>query len=218
MFDLDGTLVDTIPGYFRLMEDILITVGLPLAPKSMVSQFLTDGLEVLKQMIPPEMAHRREELIRECIAVGRKKSASMFRNKVRLFPGVEKVFDLFTRLKIPMGVVTSTERENIARKMIPLERAGIAQALSAVIAIEDAPRRKPAPDPLLVCAERLAKEPNCCIYVGDAHVDIRAGKAAGMMTAGVLTGLADRETLMKEKATLILNSVAELYPLFARSI
>lgn len=214
MFDLDGTLVDSVPGYYQLMEDILQAVGLPPAPRQLVAEFMTGGLGVLEKMIPPEMAHRKEELIRECITVGRRLSGDMFRTRVQLFPGVGRLFALLTRIGIPMGVVTSTERRNIDRKMIPLERNGIKDALAAVIAIEDAPRKKPAPDPLITCAHKLTVVPGKCIYIGDSHIDIRAGKAAGMLTAGVLTGLDDRETLMKENPTLILDSVADLCDLF----
>jgi 2-phosphoglycolate phosphatase len=215
MFDLDGTLVDSVPGYYQLMEDILKAVGLPPAPRPLVAEFMTGGLGVLEKMIPPEMAHRKEELVRACITVGRRLSGDMFRSRVQLFPGVRNLFTLLTHLGIPMGVVTSTERRNIDRKMVPLERDGIKDALATVIAIEDAPRKKPAPDPLIACAQRLAVKPQQCIYIGDSHIDIRAGNAAGMLTAGVLTGLDDRETLKQEKPTMILDSVADLCDLFS---
>jgi phosphoglycolate phosphatase/pyrophosphatase PpaX len=50
--------------------------------------------------------------------------------------------------------------------------------------------------------------------VGDSHVDIRAGNAAGMITIGVLTGLDDYETLAKERATVVVKSVNEIRGLF----
>jgi 2-phosphoglycolate phosphatase len=214
MFDLDGTLVDSIPGYFRLMEEILKTVGLPPVPKELVAEFMTDGLGVLEKMIPPELSHRKETLVQECIAVGRSISWSMFRDRVQVFEGVSALFELLRRKGILMAVVTSTEKAFIDKKMIPLERQGLLDALSAVIAIEDAPLRKPAPDPLLVCARRLGIAPAHAIYIGDSHVDIRAGKAAGMLTIGVLSGLDDRETLAKENPTLIMNSVADVLTCF----
>ena len=214
MFDLDGTLVDSIPGYFRLMEEILNTVGLPPVPREVVAEFMTGGLGVLEKMIPPELSHRKETLIQECIAVGRSISWNMFRNEVQLFPGVEALFRLLGRQGILMAVVTSTERAFIDKKMIPLKRQGLSDALSAVITTGDAPRRKPAPDPLVVCARRLNVAPAQCVYIGDSYVDIRAGTAAGMMTIGVLSGLDDRPILSKENPTLILESVADVHACF----
>jgi HAD superfamily hydrolase (TIGR01509 family) len=142
-------------------------------------------------------------------------SWDMFRTEVELIPGVKRLFAAVGSRKIPMGVVTSTERSNIQRKLIPLARHGIKGDLAAVIAIEDAPRRKPAADPLIVCADQLGVPPRTCLYAGDSHVDIRAGRAAGMFTVGVLSGLDDRETLEAESPTLILDSVADLIPFFS---
>lgn len=215
MFDLDGTLIDSVPGYYRLMESILKAVGLPPVPKSVVAEFMVRGRDALELMIPAEMADRKEELIEQCFTVGRRMSWNMFRDEVQVIPGVSELFSVIGRRKIPIGVVTSTERSNIRRKLTPLARDGIDGALSAVIAIEDAPLKKPAPDPLIVCAEQLAVLPRECVYVGDSHVDIRAGRAAGMLTVGVLTGLDDRETLVQESPTMILDSVADLIPFYS---
>lgn len=215
MFDLDGTLIDSVPVYYRLMESILQAVGLPPAPKPVVAEFMLRGRDAMELMIPPHMADQKEELIEKCIRVGRKMSWNMFRDEVDLIPGVSNLFSVVGRRNIPIGVVTSTERSNIERKLTPLARNGIKGALSSVVAIEDAPRRKPAPDPLIVCAEQLAVLPRDCLYAGDSRVDIQAGHAAGMLTVGVLTGLDDRETLAQESPTMILDSVADLIPFFS---
>ncbi len=53
-------------------------------------------------------------------------------------------------------------------------------------------------------------DPARCLFVGDARTDLQAGRAAGMLTAGVLSGLDDRETLLKEHPSLLLDSVADL--------
>ncbi len=210
LFDLDGTLIDSVPAYFRLMEAILETVGLPPVPKSVVAEFMTGGVEVLEKMIPLEMKDRQETLIRECITVGRKMSRNMFRDEVELFPGVQELFSLLADRKISIGVVTSTRKRNIEKKLSPMARNRIRDALDAVIAIEDAPERKPAPDPLIECARRLAVQPEKCFFAGDSQVDIRAGKAAGMVTIGVLTGLDDYDTLKRENPTMILESVSDI--------
>jgi HAD superfamily hydrolase (TIGR01662 family) len=192
------------------MEVILETVGLPPVPKSVVAEFMSGGVEVLEKMIPEDMKYRQEALIRECITVGRKMSRNMFRDEVELFPGVQELFSLLADRKISIGVVTSTHKRNIERKLAPMARNKIRDALDVIIAIEDAPKSKPAPDPLIECARRLAVQPEQCFFVGDSQVDVRAGKAAGMMTIGVLTGLDDYETLKGENPAMILQSVSEI--------
>ncbi|MDJ0912197.1 MAG: HAD family hydrolase [Desulfobacterales bacterium] len=215
IFDLDGTLIDSVPGYYHLMDSILEVVGLPPAPKSAVTKFMLQGRDAIVDMIPAEMHDRKKELIEKCITEGRKMLQNMFRNQVDLIPGVGRLFKLMIRLKIPIGVVSSTHRFNIDLKLIPLARRGLKEALAAVIAIEDAPKKKPFPDPLMVCASQLGVPPQRCLYVGDSRIDIQAGKAAGMLTIGVLTGLDDRDTLMRETPMMILDSVADLLPFFA---
>lgn len=214
MFDLDGTLIDSVPAYFRLMESILGSVGLPPAPKPAVADFMTQGLPAFEKMIPLEMHDRKDELIEKCLTLGRKKLRNMLQDEVDLIPGVEGLFSVLANQKIPMGVVSSTLRAYIDLKLAPLARKGLKELLSSVIGTEDAPRKKPAPDPLIACARELAVPPQRCIYIGDSHVDIQAGREAGMMTIGVLTGLHDRETLERENPTMILDSVADLIPLF----
>ena len=214
LFDLDGTLIDSVPVYFRMMETILRTIGLPPAPRSVGTAFMIRGMSALTELIPPEMQGRKDEIIREFIVVGKKVAKNIFHDEVEVFHGVPELFSLLMGLKIPIGIVTSTEKENIERKLAPLDRKGIKQCLGAVVGIEDAPRRKPAPDPLFECSRRLSVDPGKCIYVGDSHVDIVAGNAAGMVTVGVLTGLDDLERLEEEGPAMILDSVNDLKRLF----
>jgi 2-phosphoglycolate phosphatase len=214
-FDLDGTLVDSVPAYFSLMAAMLDAVGLPPAPSTRVAELMTDGLSVLEKMIPVELAHRKDELIAQLLVVGRRMSAEMFRDEIDIIPGVERLFPLLAARDVRIGVVTSTARRAIAMKLGPLERKGLTGFLDVVIATDDAPLKKPAPDPLLEGARRLGVPAHRCIYVGDSHVDIRAGRAAGMLTVGVLTGLDDAETLRREQPSLLLESVERLSALFA---
>ncbi len=214
LFDLDGTLIDSVPVYFRLMETILMTIGLPPATKPVVAEFMVKGMSAVEGLIPAEMMDRKEEITLEFMAVGKKIARNMFHDEVEVFQGVPELFSLLMERRIPIGVVTSTETEYMERKLAPLVRKGIRQCLSAVVGIEDALRRKPAPDPLFECCRRLGVDPEKCIYVGDSHVDIVAGNAAGMLTVGVLSGLDDLKRLKKERPAMILDSVNELNRFF----
>ncbi len=215
MFDLDGTLIDSVPVYYRLMESILEIVGLPPVPKSVVAEFMIGGQDVWHKVIPEDIKDRKDALIEKCITVGREISANVFKEEVKLIPGVPEVFSLLSDRKSKIGVVTSTDARNIERKMTPLAQNGIKDMVDVVIGIDDVPRMKPAPDPLIECSRRLGVPVEKSLYVGDSHVDIRAGKAAGLMTVGVLTGLDDYETLKREDPHMILSSVSDLQNLFA---
>lgn len=218
IFDLDGTLIDSVPAYFRLTETILKHIGLPPAPESAMTNVMVEGMQAVEEMIPPEMQDRKKELIDKFIIEGRKALRNMFANEVEPIPGIEELFSAITNRNIPIGLVTSTHRRFIDLKLIPLERIGLKEAIDAVIAIEDAPRKKPAPDPLIACARQIGVPIGQCVYIGDNRIDIQAGNAAGMKTIGVLTGLDNRETLQKESPTMIVENIAELTPFFSKSV
>ncbi|MDY6974236.1 MAG: HAD-IA family hydrolase, partial [Thermodesulfobacteriota bacterium] len=79
-----------------------------------------------------------------------------------------------------------------------------------IIMREDAPRMKPFPDPVSEAVQRLKIAPHQCLYVGDSANDIRCGKAAGVKTAAVLTGVGTPETLSPEHPDITLRSVSDL--------
>lgn len=210
MFDLDGTLIDSIPAYFELLESIFETLGFPQPEIQLKKEFISRGPVVFEKMIPELSDLDREAVVQQCFNVGRQLSRDIFSHQVRVFPGVKELFAMLSEQGIPIGIVSTTERKFIERKMQPLVREGIRTAVEVIIVIEDVPNRKPAPDPLFECARRLAVAPKKCVYVGDSDVDIRAGKAAGMRTIGVLSGLADIETFREEQPSLIVASVNEI--------
>ena len=106
-----------------------------------------------------------------------------------------------------MGLVTTAPRESAIEL---IERLGIADYFAIVVAVEDVERPKPHPDGPLRAMRALGADPRGCAMVGDSPNDIKAGRAAGARTIGVLTGLSSRETLEREGANLILEGVWEI--------
>jgi phosphoglycolate phosphatase-like HAD superfamily hydrolase len=73
---------------------------------------------------------------------------------------------------------------------------------------------KPYPDPILLAAQRMGVKPQECLMIGDTTVDMRAGKAAGAQTLGVLCGFGEEDELEQLGADLILKSTSDLTGLF----
>lgn len=214
MFDLDGTLIDSIPTYFSMTAAILEEVGLPQAPRERVACLIKDGLSGFHHLIPEEMSDRKEELMEACFRAGKEISARLDPNAVSLIPGVQALFRRLSRAGIRIGIVTASHAHYIERKLLPLRRAGIDALIDAVILIEDTTEKKPSPEPVMACARRLGVTEDTCVFVGDADVDILAGKRAGTFTVGVLTGVDDYETLAMQGADMIIPGVQDLVPLF----
>jgi phosphoglycolate phosphatase-like HAD superfamily hydrolase len=91
-----------------------------------------------------------------------------------------------------------------------LKNVGVDDLFEAIITSDDVKKRKPAPDPLITCAQQLDMKPGNCVYVGDTTTDIKAGKAAGMRTVAVLTGFDEYEALEKEDPDAIIENVQNL--------
>ncbi|HEX9910767.1 MAG TPA: HAD-IA family hydrolase, partial [Desulfatiglandales bacterium] len=134
----------------------------------------------------------------------------VFEDRVNVVPGADQLLRKLHDRKVKLGLVTSTLGRFIEFKLAPLKRCGVHHLFDSVITLDDVKNRKPSGDPLLECARRLEENPEKCAYVGDTTGDIVAGKAAGMRTIGVLTGLDDYQALKREDPDLILDSVSQL--------
>lgn len=210
LFDLDGTLIDSIPLFMRVAAEMFDQAGLPRPrPESLVT-WLKQGEPGWEGLIPEHMLADREKIAARLMEIGRRVSARLFSRELALLPGVKRVFTLLAGRSIPIAVVTTGSARFIGRKMEPFKRRGLDRFIERLITREDAPRVKPAPDPLLICCGLMEMEPRQCLYVGDADVDIQAGRAAGMMTAAVLTGIDDRATLRDQEPDLLLEGLPEL--------
>ncbi|MBN2500010.1 MAG: HAD family hydrolase [Anaerolineales bacterium] len=107
----------------------------------------------------------------------------------------------------PMSVVTARGKRGT---MAFIAQHDLGQHFKAVASAQTCARTKPFPDPVLWTAEQMGVPPENCLMIGDTTVDMRAGKAAGAQTVGVLSGFGAERELLRTGADLILPSVAEL--------
>lgn len=210
IFDLDGTLLDSIGIYFKLIKTVFDKLDLPQASIEKLREASKNGEFDWDEVLTGMSDTKKERVIQDAWKIIADIYPLMFGRNLHLVRGAaEAVKDMASR-GVKMGIVTSTPRENMQLKMPPLIDSGIKGLLPVIIASEDAPRKKPAADPLLECCVRLGVEPEKSAYVGDYRIDIQAGKAAGMKTVGVLTGFDDFKALNRESPDAILDSVADM--------
>lgn len=131
---------------------------------------------------------------------------TMSSKKFLLIPGVD---ELLPKLKgrYPMAVVSARDEKGTLRF---LEQFNLIQYFDVVITGQSAEHTKPYPDPILLAAQKMHVEPHECLMIGDTTVDMRAGKAAGAQTVGVLCGFGEEPELSKIGADLILKTTSEL--------
>ena len=210
IFDLDGTLIDSIDIYFTIVEKALQRLGLPGVSRSRILAAAESEEFRWELVLPQETLKRKEDIIDEAWAAINEIAPRMFADNLELIPGADLIVKNLSSIGLKIGLVTSTQRKYLETKMQPLKNGGVDTLFEVIITSDDVEKRKPAPDPLIACAQELDIKPGNCVYVGDTTTDIKAGKAAGMQTVGVLTGFDEYEVLEKEKPDAIIENVQNL--------
>jgi HAD superfamily hydrolase (TIGR01509 family) len=172
LFDLDGTLADTIPL-------IVSSFNAAVAPHAGRQFSLA---EVISRFGPPDTGMLRRELPEELWAHAIETYHAHYEanhKDVEVFEGVPQMLAALRETRLPMGIMTGKGRRTAD---ITLRHLGWQHLYQAVITGDEALRPKPAPDALLQVADLLHVKANRCLWIGDSPSDIKAGKAAGMTT------------------------------------
>ena len=210
IFDLDGTLINTPEAYYRVVQAAFARLGLPPVPRKTLYHAASDSDFNWDEVLPDERSVSKEDLIIKIRAVIREIIPQFFPKEVRMIDGAADTLKEIAGAGPKIGIVTSTPIKLLEKKWFPLRESGIDRLVDAIITPDDVSARKPDPEPLVVCVKALDASLERSVYVGDTCGDMRAGKAAGMKTVGVLTGFATCDALKKEGPDLILESVAGL--------
>ncbi len=123
-----------------------------------------------------------------------------------MVPGVKEMLERLHGV-YPMAVVSARDDKSTCAFLDQFELTGYFEEIVTAITAE---HTKPYPDPILYAAEKMGVAPEGCLMVGDTTVDIRAGKAAGAQTVGVLCGFGEEGELKRRGADLILKTTSEL--------
>jgi HAD superfamily hydrolase (TIGR01509 family) len=215
IFDMDGTLIDSIDIYFEIVENALKRLKLPQVSRKKILDAAETGDFDWDLVLPDEVKNKKDEIIEAAWEVINEIAPQMFAENLELIRGADNILQIISASIPKIGLVTSTQRQYLKNKMHPLKSAGVETLFEVIITSDDVANRKPDPDPLIECARRLEVNPCKCVYVGDTRTDMQAGKAAGMRTVGVLTGFDDYDTLNKEIPDAIIDSIRDLMDVIA---
>ena len=171
VFDMDGTLLDSVPTVSRAYADAIRSLGgPPVSPDEVVAEWHVGHTElVLGHFLGrcgPAEVERFHAHLDPAIA------------KLRPFPGIPALLDELVDAGLRLGVFTAATRR-VALSM--LAAAGIDARFAVVVAGDDVERPKPAPDGLLLAQRQLGVPAEATAYVGDAEVDLGCANAAGSL-------------------------------------
>lgn len=211
IFDLDGTLLDSVGMFLGAIREVWRRAGLPAPDEQVIVDIMASGRpfwDSWDRLVPVDIENR-ERLQALCRQINGQVWQEIFAVGVTVIPGAVEAVTTIRAAGFLTGLVTSAwEKEKFGP--FTAQEGNDRNLIDVVITRLDVPVMKPAPDPILTCAHRLGVAPAECIYVGDSPIDIIAGKAAGTMTVAVLTGAGSREALLREGPDLLLSDISHL--------
>ncbi|MDF1820555.1 MAG: HAD-IA family hydrolase [Alcanivoracaceae bacterium] len=185
-FDLDGTLVDTAPDFYVVLNRVLEEAGRAPVSAAQVRQQVSNGARALIRLgfsLGPGDEDFEYWLNRLLDAYEQHLDVESC-----LFPGMTEVLQQLDDAGIPWGVVTN-KPVRFSRPV--LQGLGLGERVGAIICPDHVQQRKPDPEGLLLACRQVGADPLHSIYVGDHQRDIEAGRNAGMETVAALFGYID---------------------------
>jgi phosphoglycolate phosphatase len=207
IFDLDGTLLDTIEDLADSMNAALARMGHPARTLAECKLLVGDGLETyVRRALPPAAAEdpRERTRLQELMS---KEYAERNSRKTRPYPGIPELLDALTIRRIPMAVLSNKPHDStlvVVRHYFPRWR------FNPVYGAREEVPVKPDPAGALEIAALLGIAPADIAYVGDTNTDMRTAAAAGMFPVGVLWGFRTAEELRANGARILLEAPLDL--------
>ena len=201
IFDLDGTLIDTVPLIVASHRHALATVLGRELPEEELREGI--GRPLLEQMRVFD-----EERARELFDVYREFNHRVHDEYVTAFPGMLALCDDLRARGVPVAVATSKMLDAVvlAYGIVP----GLEERIDAMVTIENTKTHKPGPEPIEHALELLGRPKHGAVYVGDAVSDMLAARAAGVGAVGVTWGAFSYEGLAAVEPDAIATTPAEL--------
>jgi pyrophosphatase PpaX len=206
VFDLDGTVVDTVE---------LIVESFRYATTTVMGEVLADEviLAGVGRPLYAQMERLSADHAQELYDVYREYNHRRHDELIRGYEGIDEVLGTLKAAGRRTGIVTSKGRDTTA---MAFRAVGLEAHFDVVVTATDTTEHKPSPVPLLLCLERLGATAAGAIYVGDSPFDIEAGAAAGMATAAVAWGVFGRDALLAAGPDFWLDAPRDLLALCLR--
>jgi phosphoglycolate phosphatase len=205
LFDFDGTLAIPNLDFADMHRQVWARVRAAALPEDVLHGL--DILELVERataLLRPQQPHQAQRFYREAQEIISAIEIEAAR-RGGLLPGILELLEALQRCQIGVGIVTRNCNAAVRLTFPDLDRY-----CQAFIPRERTPHVKPHPAHLETALIALGTTPQYTLMVGDGAMDIRAGKALGMFSVGVLSGSGSRVSLLTQGADLVLESAADL--------
>ena len=209
IFDIDGTVWDIFPIYYKAVNGVVEKYGLPAFEIDFLIGLLKSGesfAEKLREIKESFSLHiSMEALMSEIKHIFR----DLEERTVQPYPGVKPLFLHLKKNSLKIGIATGRSSSRVRLRKI-CRRMGIDHFIDAVASQLYVQNRKPAPDLILDCAGRLMISPERCLVIGDTKDDILAAKEAGAAAIGILSGIDNYEEMIAVKPLAVVKRLEDI--------
>ena len=202
IFDLDGTLLDTLEDLTDSTNYVMEQMGFPKRTLAEIREFIGNGAKRLFHQAVP--AGTPMDVEQEAVRLFQSYYKDHCQIKTKLYPGIAEMLNELQLAGYPVGIVSNKPDyalQELAKQHFP--------GIYAKGESHECPR-KPAPDMIFAAAKALNRKPEQCIYVGDSDVDVVAARNAGMECLSVLWGFRDEPEIRAAGGTHFCHSAQEL--------
>ena len=206
IFDLDGTLLDTLEDIANAMNCVLESTGFPTHTFDSYRYFVGDGVKnLVSRTLPADK--RNTENISNCLEEFRKTYSLNWNVKTKPYEGIPEMLDILTERDIKMSVLSNKPHDFTklcVTKLLPKWK------FHKVLGQRDSVPPKPDPAGAIEISEYLMIPPSEFLYIGDTAIDLKTAIAAGMFPVGVLWGFRPMEELKENGARALINHPLEI--------
>ena len=200
IFDLDGTLSDSVPCIMKCAELVHRDLGLKWDPEWQMKTIGTPLYQTARLLVS-------EERVPEYVAANRRYSQKYLAEMIEPFAGIIPLLQDLQEAGIKMCVATSRLKWGAD---LSCDKIGVTPYLTKIIGVEDTESHKPEAEPALLALEVMGISATEAVFVGDSPVDIGCGQNAGMDSIAVGWGVTPKEKLLEADPTYFCQTVEEL--------
>ncbi len=202
LFDLDGTLIDSLPDLATAVNLLRSELSLPPLPHKTISQQVGDGATMLVRRTLPKKAFSAQQVQRFLVLY-----RTHLLDETRIMPGVDNF--LMKHQGEKMAIVTNKPYDLTLALLCEL---GLDAFFCAIIASNGRLPKKPDPQPVLQALRELESTPETAVMIGDHHTDLRAGQAAGVKTCFCAFGYGNDDGLTYDYLAETTDDLLRLFP------
>ncbi|MCQ2454545.1 MAG: HAD family hydrolase [Clostridia bacterium] len=205
LFDLDGTLVDSITDLANSVNFALGELGFAEHKVEEFKNFVGNGIPKMLERALPENK-RDKQTLEKALDIFYKSYSVHFADNSNPYKGVKELVVALKKRKMKVAVVTNKEQQ-MANKVVS---SAYGDMFDIIFGKRNGIPSKPDPTAALICMKELGVKPNECIFLGDSGVDILTGINSQALAVGVLWGYRDKEELVKNGAKYIIDTPNQL--------